>query len=87
MRSLVSFFGGAVAFALVVGVLAVTGVVDDDPAPITQAAPPSPPAAGSGGEKAPAQKGGESISDIYRRVSKGVVFVQSGNSGSGSGFV
>jgi S1-C subfamily serine protease len=87
MRSLVSFFGGAVAFALVVGVLAVTGVVDDDPAPITQAAPPSPPATGSGGEKAPSQKGGESIADIYRRVSKGVVFVQSGNSGTGSGFV
>jgi S1-C subfamily serine protease len=88
MRSLVSFFGGAVACALVVGVLAVGGVIDDDPAPITQAAPPSPPAAGSGGEQAPgAQKGGESISDIYKRVSKGVVFVASGNTGTGSGFV
>ena len=32
------------SLALVVGVLAVAGVIDDDPAPITQAAPPSPPA-------------------------------------------
>jgi putative serine protease PepD len=87
MRSLVSFFGGAVAFALVVGVLAIAGVIDDDPAPVTTAPPPSPPASGSGGEQAPSQKGGESISDIYKRVSKGVVFVQSGNSGTGSGFV
>ncbi len=92
MRSLVMFFGGAVSLALVVGILAVAGVIDDDPAAITQAAPPSPPANSTGrGERNRTQPAGtESISDIYKRVSRGVVFVQAGtvNSGAtGSGFV
>ena len=88
MRSLVMFFGGAAATALVVGILALGGVIDDDPAPVTQAAPPSPPAASStdkGSGKQPAT--GESISDIYKRVSAGVVFIQAGQSATGSGFV
>ena len=93
MRSLVPFFMGAVSVALVVGILAVAGVIDNDTAPSDQitAAPPSPPAAtpNSGGESTkPAQSGaGESISDIYKRVSAGVVFIQAGQSATGSGFV
>jgi S1-C subfamily serine protease len=88
MRSLVSFLGGAVSLALVVGALAVAGVIDDDPAPVTKAAaPPSPPASSSPKSSASSPKAGESISDIYKRVSAGVVFVQAGQSATGSGFV
>jgi S1-C subfamily serine protease len=92
MRSLVMFFGGAVSVALVVGILAVGGVIDNDPARVNQAAPPSPPASSTDrGERRPSQATGvESISDIYKRVSAGVVFVQSGSATSGatgSGFV
>jgi len=86
MRSLVSFFGGAVACALVVGALAVAGVIDDDPAPVIQQAPPSPPAQGSAGDS-PSSKAGETVADIYKRVASGVVFVQAGQTGTGSGFV
>jgi S1-C subfamily serine protease len=86
------FFGGAISVALVVGILAVAGVIDNDPAPVTQAAPPSPPAASTDrGERSPSKATGvESISDIYKRVSPGVVFVQSGSAtagATGSGFV
>src|SRR5690348_5037582 len=83
MRSFVSFLGGAVATGLVVGVLAIAGVIDDDAAPTssssttTSAPPPSPSTA----------SGATDISELYKRVSKGVVFVQSGQSATGSGFV
>jgi S1-C subfamily serine protease len=82
------FFGGAVAMALVVGALALAGVVDDDAAPQTQslAAPPSPPAS-TPNQSRPRSSGAESISDIYKRVSTGVVFIQAGQSATGSGFV
>ena len=87
MRSLVMFFGGALAMALVVGALAVVGVVDDDPAPqSTAAAPPSPPAT-TPNQSRPRSGGAESIGDIYKRVSAGVVFIQAGQSATGSGFV
>jgi S1-C subfamily serine protease len=81
------FFGGALTMALVVGALALVGVVDDDPAPVTQAAPPSPPAASSTDKGSGKQPTGESISDIYKRVSTGVVFIQAGQAATGSGFV
>ena len=86
MRSLVMFFGGAFTVALVVGALAVAGVIDDDAAPITQANPPSPPATTPGNSR-PRAGAGESIGDIYKRVSTGVVFVQAGQAATGSGFV
>jgi putative serine protease PepD len=87
MRSLVMFFGGAFAMALVVGALALVGVVDDDPAPqSTAAAPPSPPAT-TPNRSRPRSGGAESIGDIYKRVSTGVVFIQAGQSATGSGFV
>src|SRR3954462_3693274 len=83
MRSFVSFLGGAVATGLVVGVLAIAGVIDDDAtAPTTSTpteAPPSPSTSATG--KA------TDISELYKRVSQGVVFVQSGQSATGSGFV
>jgi S1-C subfamily serine protease len=92
MRSLVMFFGGAFSVALVVGILAIGGVIDDDPAPVNQAAPPSPPASSTDrGERGRTQaSGAESISDIYKRVSAGVVFVQAGSAttgATGSGFI
>ena len=87
MRSLVTFFGGAVAMALVVGALAVTGVIDDDAAPTSSAPPPSPTVtAPNRGEKGSAGTP-ESVSDIYKRVSEGVVFIQAGQAATGSGFV
>src|SRR4051794_15049616 len=87
MRSLVMFFGGAVAMAAVVGALALAGVVDNDPAPIVQASPPSPPATQPNRSRPRSSGGSESISDIYQRVSSGVVFIQAGQSATGSGFV
>src|SRR3954464_8848725 len=82
MRSFVAFLGGAVVTGLVVAVLAVAGVIDDDAATstsasTTQATPPSPSTS----------TGSTDISELYKRVSSGVVFVQSGQTASGSGFV
>ena len=82
MRTLVSFFGGAVATGLVVGALAVAGVISDNkdsgtvstvaPVPTTSNGKPLPPA--------PATR----ASEIYKNVSPGVAFVESSSSGSGS---
>ena len=91
MRSLVSFLGGAVSVGLVVGVLAVAGVIDDDHTTtvVTStgqgAAPPA-----SGAKVVNTQP--TNVSEIYRRVSPGVVFVESsggggGQAATGSGFV
>src|SRR4051795_755489 len=83
MRSFVAFLGGAVATGLVVAVLAVAGVIDDD-APTTAStssspAAPSPPTSSSAKST--------DIAALYKRVSSGVVFVQSGQTATGSGFV
>src|SRR4051812_40919848 len=82
MRTLVSFIGGAVTVAFVVGALAVAGGIDDDAAqsPSAEATATAAP----GGKAPPSPKPG-SVADIYRRVSPGVVFVSSsGGSGGGS---
>jgi S1-C subfamily serine protease len=91
MRPLASFAGGAASVGLVVGALAVAGVIDDDrPAP----APASRPV-----EVAAVDEPDATVADIYRRVSPAVVFVQAnsgrgrlpfpggGQAASGSGFV
>src|SRR3954463_3893416 len=86
MRSFVSFLGGAVSVGLVVGVLALAGVVDDDTATTSStAAPPSPTTSAPGGSS-PSSKPTD-VSEIYKRVSPGVVFVQAGQTATGSGFV
>src|SRR5690349_10236316 len=91
MRTLAAFLGGAACVALVVGALAVAGVIDDDPgpAPSSAAGTPTPSPAATP----------ESVAAIYRRVSPAVVFVQAnsgrgrlafpggGRAASGSGFV
>jgi putative serine protease PepD len=84
MRSLVSFFGGALSVGLVVGVLALAGVIDDDAAPTTTSTPPppSPKTEDSSVSSRPSD-----ISELVKRVRPGVVFVQAGQSGSGSGFI
>src|SRR3954471_14559700 len=87
MRSLVMFFGGAVAMALVVGALAVAGVIDDDPAPVAASEPPPSPTTSAPSSSSGSKGAGESISDIYKRASAGVVFIQAGQSATGSGFV
>jgi S1-C subfamily serine protease len=86
MRSFVSFLGGAVSVGLVVAVLAVAGVIDDDSTAPTdsQFQAPSPPTQSTDTSKA---KGGEDIAALYKRVSPGVVFIQAGQSATGSGFV
>ena len=94
MKTLASFLGGAASVGVVVGALALAGVIDDDattaqaPARTLDLAPVERPAAAPG-----------SVADIYRRVSPGVVFVQAnsgrgqlpfpggGQASSGSGFV
>src|SRR3954467_339569 len=86
MRSFVSFLGGAVSVGLVVGVLALAGVVDDDTATTSStAAPPSPTTSAPGGSSPSAKP--TDISQIYKRVSPGVVFVEAGQTATGSGFV
>src|SRR4051794_25706786 len=86
MRSFVSFLGGAVSVGLVVGVLAIAGYINDDAAPATQtAAPPSPRTAPTD-SKSPSSAPAD-ISDLYKRVSPGVVFVEAGQTATGSGFV
>src|SRR3954447_26452464 len=86
MRSFVSFLGGAVATGLVVALLAVAGVIDDDTTTsptattATSTAPPPSPSTETSGKAT-------DISELYKRVSQGVVFVQSGQTATGSGFV
>jgi S1-C subfamily serine protease len=94
MRTLVSFAAGVASVGLVVGALAVAGVIDDD-APSARTAPSADaPAAGSTTTTVTAD-----VSGLYRRVSPAVVFVQAnsgrgelpfpggGRAASGSGFV
>jgi S1-C subfamily serine protease len=87
MRSLVSFFGGAVSVGLVVAVLALAGVIDDDSSTPTATAPaPTTSAPDSrGSSAAPVPATPTNVTDIYKRVSPGVVFVESSSSGGGSG--
>ena len=87
MRTFVSFLGGALSVGLVVGVLAAAGVIDDDAAPTSAptAAPPSPPIAKT--EDSSVSSRASDISQLYKRVAAGVVFVQAGQTGSGSGFI
>ena len=90
MRSLVSFLGGAVSVGLVVGILAVAGVVDDDsePAAAPTTAAPSPPVASTPKtENSTPGSAPKDISELYKRVSGGVVFIQAGQSATGSGWV
>src|SRR3954451_6668488 len=90
MRSLVAFFGGAISVGLVVGILAVAGVIDDDPAPTTASsnAVPSPPTASTQKpESASPSSRPQDVSELYKRVSPGVVFVQAGQRATGSGWV
>jgi S1-C subfamily serine protease len=85
MRTLVSFLGGAVSVGLVVGALAVAGVVDDDASP-TQTAAPEPTATSTdGGTSRPVTSSPTNVSEIYKRVSGGVAFVESSSSGGGGG--
>src|SRR4051812_14372988 len=91
MRSLVSFLRGAVSVGLVVAVLAAAGVIDDD-TPTTATEAPSPPATAPSGSSSakPVNTQPTNVSEIYKRVSPGVVFVQStggAQAATGSGFV
>ena len=83
MRSLVSFLGGAVSVGLVVGVLAIAGVIDNGHTTTVVTSPGSgsaPPAA-AGAKVVNTQP--TNVSEIYRRVSPGVVYVESTQSGGG----
>src|SRR3954447_12803895 len=86
MRSFVSFLGGAVSVGLVVGVLALAGVIDDNTATTSSAAAPPSPTTSAPGGSSPSAKATD-ISQIYKRVSPGVVFVEAGQTAAGSGFV
>ena len=62
-------------------------MIDDDAAPTSAptAAPPSPPIAKT--EDSSVSSRASDISALYKRVAAGVVFVQAGQTGSGSGFI
>jgi putative serine protease PepD len=85
MRTFVSFFSGAAAVGLVVGLLALGGVIDNDTT-TSSSSPPSPPVSTPSGQGNVSTKPG-TVADIYKRVSPGVVFVSSsgGTSGGGGG--
>jgi S1-C subfamily serine protease len=93
MSRLLAFLAGAVSVGAVIGVLAIAGVVGGSDTTIVRAQPTPP---------APAPRSGDDtalVSDVYARVSPGVVFVQAnsgkgqlpfpggGRAASGSGFV
>jgi putative serine protease PepD len=93
MSRLLAFVAGAVSVGAVIGVLAIAGVVGGSDTTIVRSQPtPSAPAPRSGDSTA-------AVSDVYARVSPGVVFVQAnsgkgqlpfpggGRAASGSGFV
>jgi S1-C subfamily serine protease len=94
MSRIASFIAGAVSVGAVVGVLALSGALDDNGGSTTSTAP-APTATAATQPTAttpvatPAPPG--SVAGIYDRVSKGVVFVESDRGGtpaaSGSGFV
>ena len=80
MSRLLFFIAGAVSVGAVVGVLALAGAFDDEAEPPVRATE-TPRAT-------PAPSGAQlDVAELYERVSAGVVFVQAGQSGSGSGFV
>ena len=88
MRSFVSFLAGAVTVGAVVAALAVGGLIDDDaPSSSTSAAAPSPPTANNNSSDDDKGSAPADISELYKRVSPGVVFIQAGQTGTGSGFV
>src|SRR3954467_14742617 len=93
MSRLLAFIAGAVSVGAVIGVLAIAGVVGDSDTTIVRSDRiPSAPAPRNGATTA-------AVSDVYARVSSGVVFVQAnsgkgqlpfpggGRAASGSGFV
>src|SRR3954468_24855417 len=93
MSRLLAFIAGAVSVGAVIGVLAIAGVVGGSDTTIVRSQPtPSAPAPRSGDTAA-------AVSNVYARVSSGVVFVQAnsgrgqlafpggGRAASGSGFV
>src|SRR6201990_2001460 len=83
MRSLVSFLGGAVSVGLVVGVLAIAGVIGNGHTTtvVTSTGSGSAPPPAAGAKVVNTQP--TNVSEIYRRVSPGVVYVQSTPSGGG----
>ena len=86
MRTLVSFLGGAAATGGVVGALAIAGVVGDNSSAPTQPASVAPAAtAPSGGNSKIPPAAPTNVSEIYKRVSPGVVFVESSTTGGGGG--
>src|SRR5215475_10249114 len=84
MRTLVSFLGGAASVGVVVGVLAIAGVIDNDSAQSPSSSSNTTLAPNTGNNK-PIPSQPTNVSEIYKRVSPGVVFVQSTATGGGSG--
>jgi len=87
MRSFVSFLGGAVSVGIVVGVLAAVGVIGNDNGNDNgndSAAATATPS-GSTSTSARVPEPATNVARIYQRVSPGVVYVQSVNTGGGSG--
>ncbi|MDP8967059.1 MAG: trypsin-like peptidase domain-containing protein [Actinomycetota bacterium] len=84
---------GALAVAIPFSALAVAGVFDsDEPAPASAPAPAAAPAPAESSEssRSTAARAATDVSDLYARVSKGVVSVETltaAGGGSGSGFV
>src|SRR5687768_2376344 len=76
---------GALSVAIVAGVLAASGAFDRADAGAQSAAPTATPSGSASSAAAPTD-----VSDIYRRVSPGVVFIAAASAqgqGSGSGWV
>jgi S1-C subfamily serine protease len=101
LRTTLAFLLGAVTVGLVVGVLALAGVIDDDQPAATADAAATPAATPRSTSPAAPRTAPASVAEIYERVSAGVVFVSvqggtgdlpfegpgGGQAASGSGFV
>jgi S1-C subfamily serine protease len=86
MRTLVSFLGGAASVGLVVGALAIAGVIDDDGSQTAStAAGPVATSTPFTGSNKPVASQPTNVTEIYKRVSPGVAFVASSSSGGGNG--
>jgi S1-C subfamily serine protease len=86
MSRLTSFIAGTASVALVVAILALSGVFNGDGGSATATATATPSASPTRTTTVATSAPAVSVADIYDRVSPGVVFVESGG-GSGSGFV
>ena len=91
MSRIASFIAGAVSVGAVVGILAISGVLDDSDSTTTTRSQATPTATAPAPTTTVSNGSALNVAQIYQQVSKGVVYVENDQggraAGSGSGFV